>query len=205
MVNQDNKMFAISEARGLAAVSFDASRGLFTNNPALLLIFAGIPVWLRLFRGPVLRLALVIGPTILLQATFVDWGGAYAPAARYPLQFVPAAIPAIALLLREARVAGRLIALAVLGFQWAMAVAFLWLHPAWSIGGQRSTFFTRLDHHHWPPLDHLMPSFDSYTALIHHGWRLAAWVLVAALLLAYGSGLSWRLGRGLTAERAAAH
>jgi hypothetical protein len=200
MVIPGNRLFALSEARGLAAVSFDASRGLFTNNPALLLVFAGAPVWLRLFRGPALRLVLVLGPTIFLEATFSDWSGAYAPASRYALDFVPAAIPAIALLLREAPAAGRTIASAVLGFQWALALAFVWLRPPWSIAGERSSFFAKLDVHHWPALDHLMPSFDQYTALVHGDWRLTAWVLAAGLLLVYGTVLSWRPGRGRDLE-----
>jgi len=195
MVLPGNHLFALNELRGLAAVSFDASRGLFTSSPALLLILAGLPVWLRLFRGPVLRLALVLGPTILLQATFSDWSGAFAPGARYALDFVPAAIPAIALFLREARVAGRLLAAAALGFQWVLAAAFVWLRPPWSLGGKRSSFFAAIDRHHGPPLDHLMPSFTPYTALIQHGWRLAAWLLVAGLLVVYGAGVSRRFGR----------
>lgn len=187
MVLPGNSVFALNEARGLAAVSFDASRGLFTNSPALLLIFAGLPVWLRLFRGPFVRLALVLGPTIFLQATFSDWSGAYAPAARYALQFIPAAIPAIALVLREAGAAMRLIAAALLSFQLALAAAFVWLRPPWSLGGKRSSFFGAIDSHHGPPLDHLMPSFTPYTALIHGGWRLAGWVLATGLLVAFGS------------------
>jgi hypothetical protein len=186
-------------------VSFDASRGLFTNSPALLLILAGLPIWLRLFRGPFLRLALVVAPTILLQATFSDWSGAYAPAGRYALQFVPAAIPAVALLLREASVVVRLLATALLAFQWVLAVAFVWLRPPWSLGGQRSSFFAAIDSHHGPPLDHAMPSFAPYTALIHNGFRLAAWVVFAGLLVVYGAGLSRRLGRRLTPQRAGAH
>ena len=198
MVLPGNRLFAVSEARGLAAVSFDASRGLFTNNPALLLSRAGLPVWLRLFRGPFLRLALVLGPTILLQATFSDWSGAFAPAGRYALQFVPATIPAIALLLREAPAVVRLLAGALLGCQWALAGAFVWLRPPWSLGGERSSFFAAIDSHHGPPLDHAMPSFTPYTAVVHGGVRLAGWILVAAVLIVVGAGLSWRRRGRLT-------
>lgn len=197
MVLPGNSLFALSEPRGLAAVSFDAGRGLFTNSPALLLIFGGLPIWLRLFRGTFLRLALVVGPTIFLQATFSDWSGAYAPASRYALQFIPAAIPAMALLLREASTAVRLVAAALLSFQWVLAAAFEWLRPPWSLGGRRSSFFAAIDSHHGPPLDHAMPSFTPYTALVHGGWRLAAWVLLAGLLVAYGAR-SGRVGRQAT-------
>src|SRR4051812_37684930 len=196
MVIPGNSLFALSAPRGLAAVSFDAARGVLTNDPALLLILAGLPVWLRLYRGPVLRLALVLGPTILLQATFSDWSGAHAPEGRYALQFVPAFIPAIALLLREAPRAVRLLAAALLGFQWLLAVAFVRVAPPWSVVGARSPLFTWIDKHHGPPLDHAMPTFDSYTALVHGSWRLAGWVAVSALLLAYGATLARTLGRG---------
>src|SRR5207248_5433816 len=78
-----NEAFALSEARGLAAASFDSARGLFTNHPALLLILAGLPAWSTRWRAPFLRLALVVGPSILVQATFNDWSGGYSPPGRY--------------------------------------------------------------------------------------------------------------------------
>jgi hypothetical protein len=190
MVQPGNAVLALSEARGLAAVSFDSARGLFTNNPALLLILAGLPVWLRRCPGPVLRLALVLAPTILLQATFSDWAGAYAPAGRYALEFTPACLPAIALLLREARVSARALATALLGLQGILALAFIWLRPPWGVGGERSPFLKAIDHHHGPPLDHAMPSFDDYTALVHGRWQLAAWVIVSGLLVCYGATLA---------------
>jgi hypothetical protein len=112
------------------------------------------------------------------------------------LDFIPAAIPAIALLLREAPGAVRLAATAVLGLQWALAAAFVWLRPPWSLGGKRSSFFAAIDSHHGPPLDHYMPSFTPYTALVQHSWRLAAWVLAAGLFLAYGAVLARRPGSG---------
>jgi hypothetical protein len=190
MVQPGNAVFALSEARGLAAVSFDSARGLLTNNPALLLILAGLLVWLKRCPGPVLRLALVLAPTILLQATFSDWAGAYAPAGRYALQFTPVCIPAIALLFREARVSARALAAALLGLQWMLALAFVWLRPPWGVGGERSPFLEAIDHDHGPALDHTMPSFDNYTALVHGRWQLAAWVIVSGLLVCYGAALA---------------
>jgi hypothetical protein len=132
----------------------------------------------------------VLAPTILLQATFSDWAGAYAPAGRYALEFTPASIPAIALLLREARVSARALATALLGLQWMLALAFVWLRPPWGVGGERSPFLQAIDHHHGPPLDHAMPSFDNYTALVHGRWQLAAWVIVSSLLVCYGAALA---------------
>jgi hypothetical protein len=192
MVPPGNELFALSVPRGLAAVSFDSARGLFTNNPALLLILAGLPVWLRRCPGPVLRLALVLGPTILAQATFSDWAGAYAPAGRYALQFAPALTPAIAVFLREAPVLVRSLAGVLLGLQWTLALAFIWLRPSWGLGGEPSPFLKAIARHHGPTLDHAMPSFANYTALVHGRWQLAGWVLASGLLLCYGASLSWR-------------
>ena len=188
--------FALSEPRGIAAVSFDAAEGLFTNNPALLLILAGLPVWMRLWRGPFLRLALVIGPTILVQATFNDWSGGYAPAGRYALQFAPALVPAIALLLQEAPGAIRALAGVLLGLQCALAVAFVWLQPPWGFTGERSPFFAAVEERLGPALDRGMPAFDAHGGLTRGGWQLAAWIVVAGVLVGYGAGLSRRaIGR----------
>jgi hypothetical protein len=193
MVQQPgNEAFALNPTRGIAAVSFDSARGLLTNNPALLLILAGLPVWLRLWRGPFARLALVVVPTILLQATFNQWSGAYAPAGRYALEFTPALLPAIALLLREAPAVFRALAAALLGLQWALALAFLWLRPPWGVTGERSAFFAAFDRHHGPPLDRAMPTFDARGGLVHGGWQLAGWILVSGLLVGYGASLSRR-------------
>ena len=102
------------------------------------------------------------------------------------MQFLPALIPAIALLLRHTSTAVRAAALALLGVQFALALALVWLRPSWGLGGERSPFFAALDAHHAPPLDHLMPRFDAYSAFVHGPWKLAAWVAVAGLLFCFG-------------------
>jgi hypothetical protein len=187
-----NQAFALSDPRGIAAASFDSARGLLTNNPALMLILAGLPVWMRRWRGPFLRLALVIGPTILVQATFNDWSGGYAPPGRYALQFTPALVPAIALLLHEAPRAFRALATALLGFQWALAAAFVWLAPSWGFGGERSPFFAAIDQRLGTGLDRGMPTFDARGGLVRGGWQLAAWIVVSVMLVGYGASLSRR-------------
>jgi hypothetical protein len=187
-----NEAFALSEARGLAAASFDSARGLLTNNPALLLILAGLPLWVRRWRDPFLRLALVTGPTILVQATFNDWSGGYSPAGRYTLQFVPALVPAIALLLYEAPRAFRALAGALLALHWALAATFVWLRPPWGYVGFRSPFFAAIDQRLGPALDRLMPTFDARAGLVRGEWQLAAWIVAAGMLFAYGVNLCFR-------------
>ena len=182
-----NQAFALSEARGLAAASFDSARGLLANNPALLLILPGLPVWLSRWRGAFLRLALVLGPTILVQATFNDWSGGYSPPGRYALQFTPALVPAIALALREASGAFRVLAVALLGLQLALAAAFVWLRPWWGYAGFRNPLLAGVDKHLGVALDRALPTFDARATLVHGGGRLAAWMLVAATLVVYGA------------------
>jgi hypothetical protein len=188
-----NEAFALSEARGLAAASFDSSRGLLSNNPALILILAGLPVWWRRWRGPFLRLAWVLGPTILVQATFNDWSGGYSPPGRYTLQFTPALVPAIGLLLHKASGGFRALAAGLLGVQWALAAAFVWLHPPWGYTGLRSPLFAAIDQRVGPALDHAMPTFDFHASLLRGGLQLAAWIAVSAVVVGSGMHLSRRL------------
>jgi hypothetical protein len=187
-----NEAFALDPATGAASASFDSARGLLANDPALMLILAGLPLWMRRWPGPFLRLALVLGPTILVQATFNDWSGGYAPGARYALQFTPALLPAVALLLQEASRAFRSLAAVLLALQGALAAAFVWLHPPWGFTGSRSPFLSAIDEKLGIALDRAMPTFDSRGALVRGEWRLAAWLLAAGVLLAYGAQLAHR-------------
>ena len=122
MFTPGNEILALSVPRGVAAAAFDAVGGVFTNNPALLLILAGLPIWARMWPGPSFRLGLAIGPTILLEATFNDWSGRLLPggALRAAVQ-LPGLVPAIALLLLEVPVALRLLAGLILGLQLVLA------------------------------------------------------------------------------------
>jgi hypothetical protein len=191
MVPPQAHAFALDPARGIAAASFDSARGLLTNDPALMLIVAGLPLWLRRWPGPFLRLALVLGPSIAVQATFNDWSGGYAPGARYALQFTPALLPAVALLLREAPKAFRWLACVAFALQGALAAAFVWLHPPWGFTGSRSPLFAAVDEKVGVPFDRAMPAFDARAHLVRGEWQLAGWVLAAALLLGLGARLAY--------------
>jgi hypothetical protein len=192
MVPPQADAFALDPARGIATASFDSARGLLTNDPALMLIVAGLPLWLRRWPGPFLRVALVLGPSIVVQATFNDWSGGYAPGARYALQFTPALLPAIALLLREATKPFRWLACAAFALQGALAVAFIWLHPPWGFTGSRSPLLAAIDQKVGLAFDRAMPAFDARAHLIRGEWQLAFWVLAAGILLILGARLAYR-------------
>ena len=189
-----NDAFAINPARGFAAESFDSAQGLLSNNPALLLVLAGLPLWLRLRRGSFLRLAVILGPTLLVQATFDGWAGGYAPPGRYALQFAPAFLPAIALLIEEASRAIRGVATAVLALQLTLAAVFVWLRPPWGFGVNPSPFLTAIDQRLGLALDRLMPTFDFNANLVRGDWQLVGWLAAAAVLLAYGVRIAYRTG-----------
>ena len=199
MLPPGNEAFRLSEARAMSAVSFDAARGLLANNPALLLILPGLPVWFRLYRGAFLRVALVLTPALLFQATFHDWSGGFSPAGRYALQFVPALAPAIALFIREAPTWARAVAGLLLAYQLALSAAFVWLRPSWGFAGIRSPFLQAIDDRVGPSLDRVMPVFDFDGRLLHGGDWLAGWIALAVLLVAYGF---WLSGTGRTTPAA---
>lgn len=190
-----NEAFALAPTHGLAAASFDGARGLLTNSPALLLIAIGLPLWARRFPGAFARLMLVLAPTIVIQATFNDWSGGNAPPARYAMQFVPAFVPAIALLLREAPNAVRAVASAILAFGWVLAATFIWLRPAWGYAGERSPFLLAIDGRLGPALDRAMPTYDASARLLRGGWALAGWTLISLLLLAIGISVATNANR----------
>ncbi len=184
------ELFAFSPIRGFEAASFDASHGLFAGNPALILILAGLPVWFKCARSSFLRLALVLGPTVLMQATFNDWSGGYAPAGRYSLQFVPALMPAVALVLREGATVFRVIAAVLIGVQWALAASFIWLRPPWILAGAPSPLFGALKPRLGFDVDRVLPTFDMNARVLHGSWSLLAWHIAAAALVAYGIAIS---------------
>src|SRR5262249_36211861 len=62
MIPPGPDLLAISPLRGIAATSFDSARGLLSNNPALLLVLAGLPIWFVRFRRRFLPFAFVVGP-----------------------------------------------------------------------------------------------------------------------------------------------
>jgi branched-subunit amino acid transport protein len=187
-----NKAFAINDARGMAAASFDVARGLFANNPALLLILPGLPLWLGRYRKTFIRLTLVLLPAILVEATFNDWSGGYSPPGRYVLQFTPALLPAIALLLREVAGWQRAIAGLLVVLNFILGGLFVWLRPAWGNAGEPSPFFSQIHRHVGPSLNRLLPMFDARGTLVSGGLQLGLWTTLAVALGVFGIVLARR-------------
>jgi hypothetical protein len=195
MTQPGRDVFELNPIRGLEAALFDSSHGLFTSNPAYALVLVGLPLWAWRSRDSFIRLALIVGPSILVEATFSDWSAGYAPPGRYALQFMPALVPAIAFALREGGRVFRVVAGVLIGIQWALAAAFVWLRPQWNLAGSASPLFSALRSHLHYDLDRLMPTFDTGARLQSGGWPLAVWWLVLGALVAYGVWTATAAGR----------
>jgi hypothetical protein len=89
------QLLQVSPLVVIPAMLFDASKGLLNNNPAFWLLLVGLPLWYKLSRQTFWIALLAVLPTIIVQATFSDWTGGYAPSGRYILEFLPALLPAI--------------------------------------------------------------------------------------------------------------
>ena len=136
-------VFGLAPSSGLAAASFDVARGLFTNSPALLTLFIGLPLWAR--RAPALfvRVALIVVPGLIIHSTFNDWYGGYAPVSRYALQFIPALLPAVAIVFdRAVDARWRPIPWILLGIQFVFSFVFIARKIPWTIPGQPNYLFT---------------------------------------------------------------
>jgi hypothetical protein len=92
-------LFHFPPGPSILANLFDTSRGILPNNPAYLLILAGLPIWWKRERSSALLTVAVLLPSLLLQSTFADWAGGCSPAGgRYMMPFVCCALPAVAFL-----------------------------------------------------------------------------------------------------------
>jgi hypothetical protein len=92
-------LFHFPPGPSILAGFLDTSRGILPNNPAYLLIFAGLVIWWKRDRSSALVTLAVVLPSLLLQSTFADWAGGCSPAGgRYMMPFVFCALPAVAFL-----------------------------------------------------------------------------------------------------------
>ena len=95
-------LFHFAPGQSVIANLLDTSRGILPNNPAYLLILAGIPLWWKRDRNSALVTLAVLAPSLLLQSTFADWAGGCFPAGgRYMMPYVFCAIPVVAFLFAE--------------------------------------------------------------------------------------------------------
>jgi len=158
----NDQMFQLSPLTALSAIFFDSFKGIFTPNPAFLLIFSGLPIWWRKNKKSLVYALLIVMPSFIIQSTFDDWAGGWSPSGRYPIEILPLFIPAIAfsLIYMRSRLA-RLLQATLLGVNALLALLYILYRIPWVYAGNGSPLFTRLG------IDEVLPRFDGAANLLN--------------------------------------
>lgn len=196
------QLWQLSPTQSIPAMLFDSAKGLFINNPILLLLLVGLPVWAKRQTTSLALAAMIVLPTVLLQSTFSDWSGGWAPIGRYITAWLPVFLPALAFVFQEARHKILALTITVLSIiELSMAFLYWRLAPSWPIPGQRSHFFASLQFHTGLNLDQHMVLFGDGTWAhtthmlsilhpTHYAIVLLFYSMVVAALVGYGIKLS---------------
>lgn len=107
----------------------DRQYGLIPNNPVFLLAIPGMFFWFRKNRQSALVVLLLIAAGLLPFINSTDWHGGFAPPSRYITAIIPVVIPAVVLVLINAKT---LLVKTIwfLGFMWGYMVYLInLLHP----------------------------------------------------------------------------
>ncbi|MDP2661772.1 MAG: hypothetical protein Q8R28_13675, partial [Dehalococcoidia bacterium] len=102
--------------QGMTGLFLDQQWGLVTYSPFYLAAVAGVFLMWRLQRRDGAWLALSTVPVCLFFASYNQWWGEWCPPARYLTPILPFAAAPAALVLREARRAGKFLSILLLGF-----------------------------------------------------------------------------------------
>lgn len=181
-------IFFVSAKDSLPAILFDATKGLFTNNPAFLLIFMGLPIWLHKAPKQIFKLFLIIGPSFFLQLTFLDWWGGWSPSGRYMIDILPILMPAVGyIVLIWKKLWLKLIALGLLLTQLVFSLIYVVSKSNWVWAGVRNPIFETIEKMTGLSIDKFMPHFKPELKIVFGGKYLILWtfLIVAFLLLGY--------------------
>lgn len=175
----NDQMFQLSPITSISAIFFDSFKGIFTPNPAFLLIFSGIPIWWRLHKNSLIWVAAVTLPSFLIQSTFNDWAGGWSPAGRYQIELIPLYVPAIAftLIYMRSRLS-RAVQVLLIGANVLLALTYIAKRIPWVYAGNGSPLFASLG------LDSVLPRFDGAAQLAnsHATPLIFAYVIVTILV-----------------------
>lgn len=180
-------IFFVSAIDSLPAILFDATKGIFTNNPAFLLIFLGLPIWLRKSPKQILKLFLIIGPSFFLQLTFLDWWGGWSPSGRYFIDILPILMPAVGytvLLLRKMWF--KIIALILFLGQIVFSSIYVLFKSNWVWAGLRNPIFETIEKITTIQIDRFMPHFKPELKIAFGAEYLILWILLAIALFLLG-------------------
>lgn len=177
----------------LSGILFDSMRGVFINNPVLLLLPVGLPIWYKINRKTFWLGALVALPSMLILASFGEWQGGDAPIGRYVIDFLPIIVPAVGLATSQLkttwqRIIVMLLALATL----LISIDFTLIKRPYIRSDIRSPLFGQIERHTGLAIDRLLPTFSDKTTLIYPNGvpKLLVGYTVALGLFTYGYYLS---------------
>lgn len=136
-------LFALDAVTGSVATLTDQTKGIFSNNPAYLLLIPGTVFWARKDLRSFFLTAIVVGPTLLLNATFRGWWGGFSPPGRYSFAIIPALAPAIAFcLLAAKRLRTKALIGTVAAFQAILVLGLLTRNlPTANLGDQSPVYY----------------------------------------------------------------
>lgn len=186
-------IFLVSPLVSLVAVLFDATKGLFTNNPAFLLMFLGLPLWYKSNHWQLFRIVLILLPGFILQLTFLDWSGGWSPSGRYLMDMLPVLIPTIAFIYPFLKnIFLKTFTYILIGLNIIFSLIFIFFKTPWVLAGERNPVFATIQHKIGLGLDHLMPQFsaDLHLKNTYGGVFLAIFIIIAAILFLSGIKLS---------------
>lgn len=181
-------IFSVSAKDSLPAILFDATKGIFTNNPAFLLIFMGLPIWLRKAPKQILKLLLIIVPSFFLQLTFLDWWGGWSPSGRYMMDILPVLMPSIGyVVLIWKNLWLKLVVLGLLVAQFIFSLIYTVSQSNWVWAGVRNPIFDTIEKVTGVSIDGFMPHFKPELKIAFGSKYLVLWIffIVAFLLLGY--------------------
>lgn len=179
----------------ISAMLFDSNRGILVYSPVLLLIFTGLPLWLKKHPGSLITTLAILLPSMIVLSIIPNWYGANAPTDRFIIDFLPAFIPAIAFSLDRLRLGWQQVVIFILA-----AITFLISFDAtmlrWPlINGSRPPLFAQIYQHAGIGIDHWLPTyliqFPLTTLINKYGYieLVIGYMLIAGLVI-YGFFLS---------------
>lgn len=184
-------LFAVSPFISIPAVAVDLAKGLFSNNPAYLLILPGLSVWYKRSRTTLVWALTAFVPAFLTQSAFVEWQGGFAPPGRYFTELLPVLLPSAGWLVSCWRnVWLRMFTVLVLTWQLILSAVYFGARVPLALPGPNSRLYGIIDD--VLPVSWLFPRFTASTSPVDTAsvYSLAIWVMVLALLFVWGRKLA---------------
>jgi hypothetical protein len=180
-------MFKVSILKSLPALFFDSTKGLLINNPAFFIIIFGIPLWIRKNPLQILKLAIIILPSFLLQSTFLSWWGGWAPSGRFFIDIIPLFMPAIGLaFLFLKTIWHKIIFYVFLTIHAFLSFIYIFSKNGWTWAGVRNPIFQTIENIFGISIDNFLPHFTPELRIVSGEKALFLLILFSIFLFIFG-------------------